>query len=59
MLPATIAAGSYLPTRVRRELDWDVPIQNGAKQMKAKRVQEWLALAGFALAIDFGFRPGD
>lgn len=55
MLPATIAANSYMPTRVRRELDWPVPIRNGARQMAAKRVQEWLTIAGFSLSIDSDF----
>jgi hypothetical protein len=55
MLPSTVAAGSYLPPRVRRELDWPLPISIGAKQMKAKRIQEWLNIAGFSLSIDSDF----
>ncbi|MBL8582370.1 MAG: peptidoglycan-binding protein, partial [Rhizobiaceae bacterium] len=55
MLPATIAAGAYLPARVKKELDWPLPIANGAKGMPAKRVQEWLTLHGFAVVIDGQF----
>lgn len=57
MLPATIVAGSYIPTRVKKELDWDLPIQLGARRMAAKRVQEWLSLAGFSIVIDSDFGP--
>lgn len=55
MLPATVVANSYVPPRVRRELDWPLPIRKGAKQMAAKRVQEWLNIAGFSLIIDSDF----
>ncbi|WP_274628647.1 peptidoglycan-binding domain-containing protein [Arvimicrobium flavum] len=55
MLPSTIVAGSHLPTRVRNELDWPLPIARGARQMRAKRVQEWLTIAGFSLNIDSDF----
>lgn len=55
MLPATIAAGAYVPARVRRELDWTLPIASGAKGVSAKRVQEWITLNGFAVVIDSQF----
>lgn len=55
MLPGTIAPNSYMPSRVKKELDWDLPIQVGHKQMKAKRVQEWLTIAGFPVVIDADF----
>lgn len=57
MLPGTIAPSSYMPSRVKKELDWNLPVQSGDKQMKAKRVQEWLTIAGFPVAIDADFGP--
>lgn len=55
MLPGTIAPSSYMPTRIKKELDWPLPIQHGAKQMKARRVQEWLTIGGFPVVIDSDF----
>jgi len=55
MLPNTLAPGSHLPTRVKQELDFTTNIARGARGMRAKRVQEWLCLHGFALDIDSKF----
>ncbi|MFN0193310.1 MAG: peptidoglycan-binding domain-containing protein [Aestuariivirga sp.] len=57
MLPGTIAPDSYMPSRVKKELDWPVPIARGQSGMKVKRVQEWLSLHGFAVLIDGDFGP--
>lgn len=57
MLPSTVVAGSYLPARVKAELNWTLPIQSGAKKLPAKRVQEWLTLHGFSVVIDADFGP--
>jgi hypothetical protein len=55
MLPSTLAPNAYVPNRMKKELDWAGPIQLGAKQMKARRVQEQLTLNKFAVDIDNDF----
>lgn len=57
MLPSTLAAGAFLTAHAKKELDWTLPIAKGAKQMSARRVQEYLSLHGFAVAIDGDFGP--
>ena len=49
MLPTTLRDGAYLPKRVKEEIDFDGPIERGAKKMRAQRVQEFLTLNGFAV----------
>jgi hypothetical protein len=39
--------GSYVPKRVKDEIDFNGPIERGAKKMPAQRVQEFLTLSGF------------
>ena len=48
MLPTTLRDGAYIPTRVTEEIDFDGPMERGAKKMRAQRVQEFLTLNGFA-----------
>ena len=55
MLPRTLPADSYVPKRVKDEIDFKDPIKLGAKKMPAQRVQEFLTLNGFALNIDADF----
>ena len=59
MLPTTLRDGAYVPKRVKEEIDFDGPIERGAKKMRAQRVQEFLTLNGFAVSIDgdFALRP--
>ena len=57
MLPTTLRDGAYLPKRVKEEIDFDGPIERGAKKMQAQRVQEFLTLNGFAVSIDGDFGP--
>jgi hypothetical protein len=57
MLPTTLRDGAYLPKRVKEEIDFDGPIERGAKKMRAQRVQEFLTLNGFAVSIDGDFGP--
>jgi peptidoglycan hydrolase-like protein with peptidoglycan-binding domain len=57
MLPTTLRDGAYVPKRVKEEIDLDGPIERGAKKMRAQRVQEFLTLNGFAVAIDADFGP--
>src|SRR6476660_2804746 len=58
MLPTTLRDGAYVPKRVKEEIDFDGPIERGAKKMRAQRVQEFLTLNGFAVSIDGDFGPG-
>ena len=39
------------------EIDFDGPIERGAKKMRAQRVQEFLTLNGFSVSIDADFGP--
>ena len=55
MLPTTLRDGAYVPKRMKEEIDFDGPIERGAKKMRAQRVQEFLTLNGFAVAIDGRF----
>ena len=48
MLPTTLRDGAYVPKRMKEEIDFDGPIERGAKKMRAQRVQEFLTLNGFA-----------
>jgi hypothetical protein len=57
MLPSALAANAFVSTDARKELDWTANIEIGAKQMRARRVQEHLTLNGFALSIDADFGP--
>jgi len=57
MLPTTLRDGAYVPKRVKEEIDFDWPIERGAKKMRAQRVQEFLTLNGFAVSIDGDFGP--
>jgi peptidoglycan hydrolase-like protein with peptidoglycan-binding domain len=57
MLPTTLRDGAYVPKRVKEEIDFDGPIERGAKKMRAQRVQEFLTLNGFAVSIDGDFGP--
>ena len=57
MLPTTLRDGAYVPKRVKEEIDFDGPIERGAKKMRAQRVQEFLTLNGFAVSIDSDFGP--
>jgi hypothetical protein len=57
MLPTTLRDGAYVPKRVKEEIDFDGPIERGAKKMRAQRVQEFLTLNGFAVSIDADFGP--
>jgi peptidoglycan hydrolase-like protein with peptidoglycan-binding domain len=41
----------------KEEIDFDGPIERGAKKMRAQRVQEFLTLNGFAVSIDGDFDP--
>ncbi|ALL12347.1 peptidoglycan-binding domain-containing protein [Caulobacter henricii] len=45
----------YSPSRVSAELAFSTPLARGSKNARVKRVQEWLTLQGFALAIDSDF----
>jgi len=56
-LPTTLGDGAYVPKRVKEEIDFDGPIERGAKKMRAQRVQEFLTLNGFAVSIDGDFGP--
>jgi hypothetical protein len=38
MLPSTLSNGSYVPKRVKDEIDFNGPIQRGAKKLPAQRV---------------------
>lgn len=38
-----------------KELDWTGTVEMGAKGMKARRIQEWLTLQGFAIDVDNDF----
>ena len=44
MLPTTLRDGAYAPKRVKEEIDFDGPIERGAKKMRVRRsvIQEWL-----------------
>ena len=57
MLPTTLRDGAYVPKRVKEEIDFDGPIERGAKKMRAQRVQEFLTLNGFAVSVDGDFGP--
>lgn len=57
MLPATLSPNSFLPPRIKSELDLVKPVARGAKGLPAKRVQEWLTLNGYGLVIDGDFGP--
>ena len=57
MLPTTLRDGAYVPKRVKEEIDFDGPIERGAKKMRAQRVQEFLTLNGFTVSIDADFGP--
>ena len=57
MLPTTLRDGAYVPKRVKEEIDFDGPIERGAKKFRAQRVQEFLTLNGFAVSIDGDFGP--
>ena len=57
MLPTTLRDGAYVPKRVKEEIDFDGPIERGAKKMRAQRVQEFLTLNGFSVSIDADFGP--
>ena len=48
MLPTTLRDGTYVPKRMKEEIDFDGPIERGAKKMRAQRAQEFLTLNGFA-----------
>ena len=48
MLPTTLRDGAYVPKRMKEEIDFDGPIERGAKKMRAQRAQEFLTLNGFA-----------
>jgi hypothetical protein len=55
MLPTSLREGAYVPKRVKDEIDFNAPIERGAKKMPAQRVQEFLTLNGFAVAVDGDF----
>ena len=57
MLPTTLRDGAYVPKRVKEEIDFDGPIERGAKKIRAQRVQEFLTLNGFSVSIDADFGP--
>jgi hypothetical protein len=57
MLPTTLPANAYLPSRAKAELDFKASIKRGDRKMPAKRVQEHLTLRGFGLDIDSDFGP--
>jgi len=57
MMPITLRDGAYVPKRVKEEIDFDGPIERGAKKMRAQRVQEFLTLNGFSVSIDADFGP--
>ena len=52
MLPTTLRDGAYVPKRVKDEIDFNGPVERGARKMPAQRVQEFLTLSRFALSID-------
>ena len=55
MLPTTLRDGAYVPKRVKDEIDFNGPVERGARKMTAQRVQEFLTLSGFAVSIDGDF----
>ena len=59
MLPTTLRDGAYVPKRMKEEIDFDGPIERGAKKMRAQRVQEFLTLNGFSVSIDGRLWPGN
>ena len=46
-----------IPAHVQRELKYTKMIRKGAKGARAKRVQEWVSLHGFATVVDSDFGP--
>ena len=50
MLPTTLRDCAYVPKRVKEEIDFDGPIERGAKKIRAQRVQEFLTLNGFSVS---------
>jgi peptidoglycan hydrolase-like protein with peptidoglycan-binding domain len=55
MVPTTLRDGAYVPKRVKDEIDFNGPVERGARKMPAQRVQEFLTLSGFAVSIDGDF----
>ena len=55
MLPTTLRDGAYVPKRVKEEIDFDGPIERGAKKMRAQRVR---ACSGVLSTAGRAFRFG-
>jgi hypothetical protein len=47
MLPTTLRDGAYVPKRVKDEIDFNGPVERGARKMPAQPVQEFVTLSGF------------